>query len=570
MRRGRPGRGGAVIAAIACALALPATAAAQLGGSEATVAEVPVETTSRSYPVIQYEGGGERAGNARWKTVLGTGNCCEHYVTATAGGMLVDFGGDYPTFTTDNGRTWRSARPLGTFLGGEGAIVPAPGGDVLGVGWDPYTGDRLIAFKFEAKTGKWLYREMPIHQPFYDREWIAVVPGPWNINGQEVPYISFVRGGWPDKSTWLMSTDGLTYVQASNTFVDQSLSETQVGDLAVGNGPDLDWLQANVGMGLTPLGGGRALASPDSPLDGWTMLDQETRTWRGFRHQAGSALSGFYQSDSGGRVHQLDFDPSGPGAEPIPYRMSSDGGATWSSLELPLPAGFHAEDVDFRAVSALGLAVVGVHATNDTVDQDFVFKVQITGETPRLVRRYAVGLGDEAVGASVASSGARFDFASVALLPDGRAVTSFYDSTTEGIPGLAIEEATDLPAPPDQPPGVPVEPSPGPAPSGSTPADGSPGAQPAPPAPSRFTVTLRTRRRGAWVTAAGSVGVERSGISVRIQRRSGRRWLTAVRTQTRPDGGYSVRLRVRRGKRLRAVVAGTAERPGAVSRARRV
>jgi hypothetical protein len=103
-------------------------------------------------------------------------------------------------YTDDRGLTWKSVRPLEPLVNGEGAIAMAPGGDVIGVEWDPYSGDHLIAFKYTALTGRWQYKEMPLHQPFYDREWISVLSDLFTIDGQLVPYVTFIKGGVPRSS----------------------------------------------------------------------------------------------------------------------------------------------------------------------------------------------------------------------------------------------------------------------------------------------------------------------------------------------------------------------------------
>ena len=48
-------------------------------------------------------------GNASW-TVYGNehgGNCCEHYLAATKEGWILNFGGEYPTWSEDRGLTWQ-------------------------------------------------------------------------------------------------------------------------------------------------------------------------------------------------------------------------------------------------------------------------------------------------------------------------------------------------------------------------------------------------------------------------------------------------------------------------------
>ena len=48
-------------------------------------------------------------GNASW-TVYGNehgGNCCEHYLAASKEGWILNFGGEYPTWSEDRGHTWQ-------------------------------------------------------------------------------------------------------------------------------------------------------------------------------------------------------------------------------------------------------------------------------------------------------------------------------------------------------------------------------------------------------------------------------------------------------------------------------
>ena len=81
---------------------------------------------------------------------------------------------------------------------------------MIAIGWDPYSGDHLQSFKYDALCRSWYWLEEPLHTPFYDREWVTVIPGPFSIDGRTHPYISFLKGGFPTKEAWLYSTDGLT------------------------------------------------------------------------------------------------------------------------------------------------------------------------------------------------------------------------------------------------------------------------------------------------------------------------------------------------------------------------
>ena len=39
------------------------------------------------------------------------GNCCEHYLATTKEGWILNFGGEYPTWSEDRGHTWKEYLP---------------------------------------------------------------------------------------------------------------------------------------------------------------------------------------------------------------------------------------------------------------------------------------------------------------------------------------------------------------------------------------------------------------------------------------------------------------------------
>ncbi len=448
-------RSGAGLTAAVAFLALsPPTGQSLTDGIPARIVTYDPPSFVTTYPMIDYgrtaSAGDDRAGDTRWRIVENTGNCCENYVTIARNGRLMDFGGRYINYTDDRGKTWRQVQPVAPLVNGEGAIVMGLDGDVLGVEWDPYTADHLQVYKFDGDTRQWLYNEMPLHQPFYDREWIAVVPGPVTIRGETFPWVSFIKGGYPTKEAWYYSTDGLNYLDISSKVADGILSDSKSRFLNPTEQPINDWIQPNANAGITPLGRGAALGAPDFPsLDGeWSLLDGKTFRWAKFRYGDGSAPRGYTQVDSAGRLHELS---AGPFNENVVYRMSDDGGRTWSSLTLPLPANTFVEESDFRANRSAGIAAVGLHAHDESTDRDrdLLYKIGIRGERPRLLSRHNVGLGD-VDGASGVGASVRFDFETVAVFPDGRVAMSFYDTTTADNssgrirPALAIEMDTTL------------------------------------------------------------------------------------------------------------------------------
>jgi hypothetical protein len=433
------------LAAIAAALGAGVAASTPLPVLEANVVAIQRPAATVSYPTVDYPGKAARNGTTRWRVVQGTGNCCENYLTSTQQGRLLDFGGSYVDFSDDRGLTWKQVQPLTPLVNGEGTIDVAPNGDIVGIGWDPYSGDHLQAFKYEAFSGRWFYAEQPLHTPFYDREWVTVVPGPLSIDGATYPYVTFLKGGYPSKEDWLYSTDGLTYTDVSSKFVDDTLNGTTAGPLTTAKVATADWTQGNANTGLTALGGGSALAAPDE-LGGWSVLDPATLTWHGYQLPDGSDPSGLFQVDSAGRVHNLVLHGTS-----FDYRTSTDGGKTWRSVGVPLPQGFSIDQIDFRANRSAGVAAVVVHALSSQTgnDQDFAWKLDISKDQAILKRRYTVGLGDTGSAAGVGNS-VRMDFETVTIFSDGRLALSFLDSTTQypspttgqmqTRPALAIEQ----------------------------------------------------------------------------------------------------------------------------------
>jgi hypothetical protein len=445
----------AAVAIVAAAFSLPAIAGADLTDIPAKVAVFNPPVSSATYPGVDYgkstSAKDDRYSKTSWRVVERTGNCCETYLTTTPGGRLLDFGGSYINYSDDRGLTWRQVQPLVPLVNGEGAIVAAPGGDVLGVEWDPYSGDHLQFYKFEADTGQWLYTEMPVHSPFYDREWISVLPGPVTINGLTYEYVSFVKGGVPWKEPWFYSTDGLHYAAVTSKGLESILGATPTqAPLAISPGALNDWVQPNTGSGMTPLGKTNALAGADLVAE-WALLNGKTFTWSPFTFPGGAAPNGLFQVDSAGRLHNVIPSSNGKSFD---YRISSDGGQTWKSITVSLPKNHAIEEIDFRVNRAVGVAAVAMRAQDQGTgnDQDLVFKLDVTKDTAFLKRMYEVGLGDVGATAGVGND-IRFDFESVTIFPDGRVGVSFLDSTTTGLnaagaeritPALAIEGDTTL------------------------------------------------------------------------------------------------------------------------------
>src|SRR5688500_10193646 len=242
-----------------------APASSQVPGAPAQTVDLEVPTRIDRYKVTDFgssaSANDDKTFRAKFRVVKNTGNCCENYLTSSAQGRIFDQGGKWINYTDDNGETWKSVQPIAPLVNGEGTISMAPKGDVLGVQWDPYSGDHLQAYKYDAVNEEWTYLESPLHTPFYDRPWLSVVPGPFTVQGGEVPYIGFLDG-YPHTGTLLYTTDGLTYTQASSPYVDSQLEDAVESWIPTKKVPDMDLMQPNTNSPIIPLGGGRALAPP--------------------------------------------------------------------------------------------------------------------------------------------------------------------------------------------------------------------------------------------------------------------------------------------------------------------
>lgn len=424
--------------------ALAAQQAPELGIPANVVNFTPASVTNRTFAVTDYTYKdnpkvGIRQGTTEWRVVMGTGNAAEIWITTSKEGRLFDLGGRYINFSDDRGLTWKSVQPLDPLVNAEGSVVMAPNGDVLGVTWDPYSGDRVFTFKFSAAEQKWYYTYNPVHTPFWDRPGIDVVPGPFVTPLGTVPYISFINGFPHDP--WYYSTDGLNYVNVSSIATDEGDTEPVDALLDVKADPSFDWIQPNMYFPFAALGEGRAIMGSSHYF---SPTDMKWHIYTG-----PSDLPGDIQTDSRGRIHSVSSSGGG-----FDYRISTDGGLTWKSVHAP-----DGSPGDFRANAATGIGAVWALKGK----QDLVYTFDVTGDEPKLLRRYVVGKGDDSRTGSLATygltGGHRFDFSSITVFPGGRIAVSFMDTLTRMpfptlaqeviAPGMAIELETTLPPLPD-------------------------------------------------------------------------------------------------------------------------
>lgn len=398
---------------------------------------VPFPSTSNAATWTTYEPSGRVARAAAWHWTAAGGNCCETYV-ATTGKRLLEFGGTQPFYSDDRGASWHRVDFLTPGVNGEGALVAGPGGDVFGIGWDPYAGDRLQAVRYTARTQSWEVAEAPLKTPFFDREWITYAKGPFVVDGVTVPFVTIVRGGGVTRSIELISGDGLSYTTLSSPGLEAGTPAVPLTVPVVPNAAADDW-QPNPGTHTVPLNAGGVLLlnndsdqlpCPAARLNATTLRWQcVTLPW---------TPRGVVRQDSRGwltQTRQL-------GPTQFELSLSPDGGRTWREVVLSTPGGgaIDADFFDVKVSGRLGQAVVATRATNAAGQgQDLVWRVDVARRQPRLVRTYTVGAGDVATGSDItAAAGDRYDFPSVALLPDGRIASSFFDRRTAGSPALAV------------------------------------------------------------------------------------------------------------------------------------
>lgn len=390
-----------------------------------------------------YDADGELVGTRTWRVVLGLGNCCETYVAADAAGRLYEYGGTYLFVSPDEGETWTRVDNVIPNLQAEGAVVGAPGGDMLGVNWDPYTGDQLFSHKYVAATGTWYTSRTPLHQPFFDRPWVAVVEGPFDVHGLIVPYISFLMSNYTHGDIMYVSYDGLNYQVPDSSLLAQGLVPLR---LEFPPDPDRDWIQSIRGSTVYPLDGGYGLRDTHNlgdPCGGDAVLT-ETATWSCpdwmdtiLPPQAGEVV----RVDSTGAIHVISVETGG---RTVDHRMSSDGGKSWRTVRARLPRGLVVEDWDAQVNAAADQVAVVVHASKSAdgtgEDQDLVVRITGLKDTLRVKEILLVGDGNHVFGASLASETDRFDYTTVAILPSGRVALSFGDRRRVP-PAVAVETA---------------------------------------------------------------------------------------------------------------------------------
>jgi hypothetical protein len=437
--------GSCMLAALGSAAAFGTTGAlAPVPPTGATPTLVAEQVRVSAYPV--YDAKGHKTGTAKWRISAAGGNCCETYVNATPTGRIVESGGTYPWYTDDAGKHWYQVKfdipdqndNGKTVAGGEGATVVGPGGDVFGVTWDAYSGDHLQAYRYTAQNKSWQVSEVVMKSPFYDRPWLSYAKGPFTVNGAKLDHVLDVTGGGITKDVDTLSGDGLDYSDPSFFYYDESNSTPAKVTIPVVRNPAADWWQPHPGTGTLPLNAGGLLRISNNTEDvtssqacATARLNQATGTWQCVTTPA--HLQGVVRQDSRGFLTEV-YPAAGQSS--LVFATSRDGGLHWSSTTLTPPAGTGnvletPSLVNVIANGKLKQAVV-TSRWDDAAHHghDLVFRVDESAPAPRLLKTYAVGKGDIQTGNNVSSvTMPRFDYETVALLPDGKIAVTFDDSS---------------------------------------------------------------------------------------------------------------------------------------------
>lgn len=413
------------LAAASAALALAAGAALSAPPNALPTASSTLPDKAVAQKYARFDAKGRPAGSASWRVTKAGGNCCEVLVAATSTGRLLEFGGTYPVYSDNKGRTWTRIEPAveAGLPNGEGTIVVAPGGDVVGLAWDAYSGDRIQTYLYDASEKRWLNQTVVLHDPFYDRPWVAVAKGPFTIAGQTAPWVSIVLSSYT-RQVVLMSLDGLNYFVPTSRDVDSLRNPRVEKALPVVADPQLDYLQEHSESGLVALAGGGALSFDAAKGSGCaTQILQKDGSWACFSIPD-SEFEGRVRVDSRGWLHDVRAE-----AARITYRISRDGGQSWTTSTLSVARGLPVESFDFKAHGRLGRSAIAVHALKDDGNtQDMVLRIDTSRGTARLVDTLFVGRGDVPATGNLIEGDYRFDFSTVAILPDGTLAVGFIDS----------------------------------------------------------------------------------------------------------------------------------------------
>ena len=355
-------------------------------------------------------------GNSSW-AVFGNelgGICCEHFLAATKEGWILNFGGEYPTWSEDRGHTWNEylptifsqfgcLEPKPTVPGqeglGEGSIVQATNGDLISMGWFPYPStsgaDQFYAFFYDAEDEEWSWCFNRTPEPFYDRSWQVEVVGPINggIYGSG-PWASLVISNFWHQVQNIggqISTDGLNYDYFGFPDRDENLDVMEV-DLKPENlGSEWDFTKPHKEMRAFPVPSG-GLYFPDYFVDGRdAYLDTSLSWWTGTTSNGSSLPSQYCAFDSSTALHCV----SSSGVSLV-HMISWDGGESWENNSYNLSnEATEIEEWEFHSSGIHDLFVLNVrYQSAEGPDIDIAWHVRGFSESMLPDTRTFLGLGD--------------------------------------------------------------------------------------------------------------------------------------------------------------------------------
>ena len=359
------------------------------------------------------------------------GNGAEHYLATSSKGWIMNLGGEYPTWSEDRGHTWQDFRPISEWADGlgEGAIIETPDGDIVANSWYPYPPlyDELIFYYYDMDAGDWLYSyDDYTHPTFYDRSWQVVVPGPiTSLQGVSSPWASLIVSNFYSSSGvgYIVSQDGLYYL----SWPDPDTAQGSVSfDLDFEPGIMWDFMTPHREMDATPIPTG-GLLMPNYFSPGESAYLDTNLVWRSYTPPSGVSIPAPHLViDSTGALHSV-----GRAGNILTYHMSTDGGWTWASREFTWGEN-QIDEWEFQADGAHELAVINMRVEleedGENVDKDIIFHIRDYRESLEPDTITLIGQGD-ADATSGLGNDFRFDFASLAILPDGGVVVSYQDST---------------------------------------------------------------------------------------------------------------------------------------------
>jgi len=385
------------------------------------------------------------------------GNCCEHYLATTKEGWILNFGGEYPTWSEDRGHTWEEYQPtVITQFGcrtpkytvpgqeglGEGSIVQATNGDLISMGWFPYPsnsgGDQFYAFLYDAEDEQWQWCYNRLTEPFYDRSWQVEVVGPISSVIGSGPYASLVISNfWHQSSNrgGQISVDALNYYYFEFPDRGDNSLDTMEVDLDFDDlGVEWDHTKPHKEMRAFPVPSG-GLYFPNFFSDGGdAFLDTSLEWWRATTADGNTLPSQYCSLDSSSALHCITNN-----ANTFLHQLSWDGGETWNEYTYNLSSVAESiEEWEFHANGAHDLFILNVrYQSTEGPDVDLVYHVREYSQSIMPDTVTNIGLGD-LDSTSGAGEDIRFDFATLAVLNDGGVVVAYHDSSDDD-PLFAVE-----------------------------------------------------------------------------------------------------------------------------------